>query len=255
MDEGLSPRGLEPRRPPTEQAGGSRSDRTIDTTHQGLVMQVLSTEHFSLLSQRSLVYNEAFTRVGMLLTFVSMSLVALALLSGALPTSSDLTAIASIVLGFDLVVGLATVIRVRNAYQEDFIAVQAMNRVRRGYAELAPEAMPYISMGTYDDLASVVVSYGASIAPSSVVAGLSYGLSTSIGLAMLVVALLAGAFVAVVGLAIGVSGLAALAAGAAATLVTIGALAWLGYRAQIRNQANAVVRFPQPRSEGPARPG
>ena len=85
-------------------------------------MQVLSTEHMSLLSQRSLVYNEAFTRVGMLLTFVSMSLVALALLSGALPVRSDLVVIVAIVLGFDLVVGVATVIRVRNAYQEDFIS-------------------------------------------------------------------------------------------------------------------------------------
>jgi hypothetical protein len=72
--------------------GGSR---------EALLMQVLSTEHFSLLSQRSLVYNEAFTRVGMLLTFVSMSLVALALLSNALPAASDLIAIAVIVLAFD----------------------------------------------------------------------------------------------------------------------------------------------------------
>jgi len=220
-----------------------------DGDRAGLVMQVLSTEHFSLLTQRSLVYNEAFTRVGMLLTFVSMSLVALALLSGALPNTSDLAAIASIVLGFDFVVGLATVIRVRNAYQEDFIAVQAMNRVRHGYSRLAPEAMPYISMGTYDDLASVVLSYGASISPSSVVAGLSYGLSTSIGLAMMVVALLAGAFVAVLGLTVGVSGIVALAAGAVATVLAIAALAWFGYRAQLRNQAKLVVRFPPPGSQ------
>ena len=152
MDESMFVRGVEPRRPATASlpaasvAGGSGDS---------MVMQVLSTEHMSLLSQRSLVYNEAFTRVGMLLTFVSMSLVALALLSGALPVRSDLVAIVAIVIGFDLVVGVATVIRVRNAYQEDFIAVQAMNRVRRGYLDLAPGAAPYLSMGTDDDLPSV----------------------------------------------------------------------------------------------------
>ena len=179
-----------------------------------------------------------------------MSLVALALLSGALPVRSDLVVIVAIVLGFDLVVGVATVIRVRNAYQEDFSAVQAMNRVRRGYVDLAPGAAPYLSTGTYDDLAGVVASYGASITPSSTLGGVSYGLSTSIGLAMLVVALLAGAFVAVVGLAAGASGWTSLAAGVIGSLVVLGLLGWVGYRTQVRNQASIVVRFPAPATEG-----
>ena len=44
-------------------------------------LQILSTEHWSLLSSRSLAYNEAFTRGGMFLSFLSMSFVALALLA------------------------------------------------------------------------------------------------------------------------------------------------------------------------------
>jgi hypothetical protein len=43
------------------------------------VLQFLTTEHSSLLSDRSLVYNESFTRVGTFLTLVSMSLGGLAL--------------------------------------------------------------------------------------------------------------------------------------------------------------------------------
>ncbi len=250
MDEGLTPRAEQPRRP-IEVATGSDLDLTPGGSSEALLMQVLSTEHFSLLSQRSLVYNEAFTRVGMLLTFVSMSLVALALLSGALPVASDLIAIVVIVLAFDLVVGVATVIRVRNAYMEDFLAVQAMNRVRNGYIKLAPEAAPYISTGFYDDVPGVVTSYGTSIAPSSPLAGLSYGLSTSIGLAMIVVALLAGALVAVLALTAGASGAISLAAGAIGTLMAMAVLAWVGYRSQRRNQADLIVRFPPPSSEGP----
>jgi hypothetical protein len=249
MDEGLTPRAEQPRRP-IEVATGDDLDLTPGVSREALLMQVLSTEHFSLLSQRSLVYNEAFTRVGMLLTFVSMSLVALALLSGALPTASDLIAIVVIVLAFDLVVGVATVIRVRNAYQEDFLAVQAMNRVRHGYIDLAPEAAPYISTGFYDDVGGVVTTYGTAIVPSSALAGLAYGLSTSIGLAMIVVALLAGALVAVLALTAGASGATSLAAGAIGTLTVMAVLAWVGYRSQRRNQAALIVRFPPPSSEG-----
>jgi hypothetical protein len=248
MDESMSPRSVEPPRPPSPflTAAAGVAGGSGDT----LVLQVLTTEHMSLLSQRSLVYNEAFTRVGMLLTFVSMSLVALALLSGALPVRSDLVAIVAIVLGIDLVVGVATVIRVRNAYQEDFTAVQAMNRVRRGYVDLASGAAPYLSMGTSDDLAGVVASYGASFAPSSTLAGISVGLSTSIGLAMLLVALLAGAFIAVVGLAVGASGVISLAVGVVGSLVTLAVLGWVSNRSRVRNQASIVVRFPAPRTEG-----
>src|ERR687891_1925309 len=47
-------------------------------------LQILSTEHWSLLSALSLSYNEAFTRGGMFLTFLSMSFVALALLAQAM---------------------------------------------------------------------------------------------------------------------------------------------------------------------------
>ena len=40
-------------------------------------LQILSTEHWSLLTARSLVYNESFSRGAMFLTFLSASLVAL----------------------------------------------------------------------------------------------------------------------------------------------------------------------------------
>ena len=45
---------------------------------------LLTTEHWSLLTSRSLAYNEAFTRGGMFLTFLSMSFVALALFAQAM---------------------------------------------------------------------------------------------------------------------------------------------------------------------------
>ena len=71
------------------------------------VIQILSTEHWSLLGARSLAYNEAFTRGGMFLTFLSMSFVALALLAQGMTFGSDFLTIAAVV----LFIGLTTYIR------------------------------------------------------------------------------------------------------------------------------------------------
>ena len=61
-------------------------------------LQILTTEHWSLLSARGLAYNEAFTRAGMFLAFLSMSFVGLALLAQAMGFSRDFLVVAAIVL-------------------------------------------------------------------------------------------------------------------------------------------------------------
>ena len=66
--------------PPGRPVLPSVEDPITDLTDQRVV-QILSTEHWSLLASRSLAYNEAFTRGGMFLTFLSASIVALALFS------------------------------------------------------------------------------------------------------------------------------------------------------------------------------
>ena len=47
-------------------------------------LTILTTEHWSLLSARSLVYNEAFARAGMFLSFLAATLVALGLMATAM---------------------------------------------------------------------------------------------------------------------------------------------------------------------------
>ncbi len=46
-------------------------------------LQILSTEHWSLLAGRSLAYNEAFSRAGMFLTFLSATLIVIGFLIGS----------------------------------------------------------------------------------------------------------------------------------------------------------------------------
>ena len=219
MDEGLSPGAAQPRRPVTL-ASPPAADQP-GSPRDSLVMQILSTEHFSLLSQRGLVYNEAFTRVGMFLTFVSMSFVALALLSGAMPIDRPFLVVTCIVLFFDLVIGATTFVRVANANSEDVRAVHGMARIRHGYVQLAPETAPYFTTATFDDLDSILVIYRGGGDPRSARSNLLYGLSTSGGMLGLVSSLIAGAFGAVAVLAIGGPGEVAIAIGGAAFVVTL----------------------------------
>src|ERR687896_218841 len=87
------------------------------------VIQILSTEHWSLLAGRTLAYNEAFTRGGMFLTFLSMSFVALALFSSAMSFGEDFLTVAAVGLAFDLIIGLATYGRIIGANSDDLRAV------------------------------------------------------------------------------------------------------------------------------------
>ena len=69
--------------PPSESAAGSAPEPVV-SLDDPRVVQILATEHWSLLASRSLAYNEAFTRGGMFLAFLSTSFVALALLAQAM---------------------------------------------------------------------------------------------------------------------------------------------------------------------------
>ncbi len=57
---------------------------------------LLTTEHWSLLSARSLAYNEAFVRADMFLTFLSTSFVALALVAQAMSFGQGFLSVASL---------------------------------------------------------------------------------------------------------------------------------------------------------------
>jgi hypothetical protein len=252
MDEGLAPGAAQPRRP-AEAGGPSLAADQPGGSRDALIMQILSTEHFSLLSQRGLAYNEAFTRVGMFLTFVSMSFVALALLSGAMPIDRPFLAVTCIVLFFDLVIGATTFVRVSNANSEDLRAVHGMARIRHGYVELAPESEPYFTTPTFDDLDSIFPIYRGGGNTRSARSNLAYGLSTSGGMLGLVSSLLAGAFAAVAVLTIGGTGEVAIVVGSAAFVVTLALSVRSAFSTFQANRRELTAVFPGPRSDPPGR--
>src|SRR5215217_8279649 len=87
--------------------------------HDPRALQILSTEHWSLLTARSLVYNEAFARAGMFLAFLSATLLVLGLISTATGFSEPFLVVAALILALDLFIGLATIGRINGASEED----------------------------------------------------------------------------------------------------------------------------------------
>lgn len=211
-------------------------------------IQLLSTEHWSLLTARSLAYNEAFARAGMFLSFLSMSFVGLALLAGAMDFGQQLLTLTMIVLGFDLIVGLTTFDRISGANFDDVRAMHGMARIRHGYVQAAPMLLPYFSTATHDDVEAVLRDYDV---PDGWLGNFTYAVSTSLGMVGLIVTMVAGVEIGVVGILVG------LEVTAAAWLAVIGAVvffvllfAWIALRIP-RNQARLSARFPSepPREE------
>src|SRR5688572_23213765 len=178
--------------------------------HDPRSVQILNAEHASLSSTRSLVYNEAFTRVGVFLTFMSMSFVALALLSPAIPSGSSFLGVTAVALAFNFTVGLMTLGRILGTTADDLRAVHAMARVRHGYLQVRPELRPYITTPTHDDLATVMRDYRA---PGSGIGGVLYSLTTSTGMVAVINALLGGALAGVLALLVSAGAVAAAAIG------------------------------------------
>ena len=238
--------------PPGRPALPSVDDPITDLTDQRVV-QILSTEHWSLLSARGLAYNEAFTRGGMFLTFLSASFVALALFSTAMSFGDEFLIVAAIVLAFDFIIGVLTYGRILGANVDDLRAVHGMSRIRHAYTQIAPITTPYFTVGTHDDIEGVMLTYGAP--PTGGFGDLVYGLTTSGGMIGLITCMVGGVFVAVGALLIGVSGGWAVAAGIIGTAVILAVTMAATVGAVPRHQTALEVLFPTPAAEKPTTDG
>jgi hypothetical protein len=123
-------------------------------------LQILSTEHWSLLATRSLSWSESFSRAGLFLSVVSATAVALALVGQATSFGQQFVAFALVMLPVALFVGLATYTRLDEVNTEDMIWVAGMNRIRHAYLEMRPGLAPYFITGSTDDPAGVETSFG-----------------------------------------------------------------------------------------------
>jgi hypothetical protein len=123
-----------------------------------LRLQILTTEHWSLLASRSLAWNEVFARAGMYLSTLSASIVALGLIGGIDKFGDGFFAFAFVVLPVVLFIGIGTWLRMAASNYHDVQTIFGMNRIRGAYLEIAPDLEPYFVMGVHDDPAGIGVT-------------------------------------------------------------------------------------------------
>ncbi len=207
---------------------------------------ILTTEHWSLLTARSLVYNEAFARAAMFLTFLTGTVVALGFVSQGSGYTREFLLLATVLLGFDLFIGLATLGRISAASGEEIRALQGMNRLRHAYMEMVPSLEPYFSTSPHDDLDSVVSIYGATPdqSPASFFGNFAHGLTTTPGMIGTITAAVGGAFAAAFVLLLGASSMIAIVAGLVGFAV-LTVVVWLAALRQFQAiQRTMEIRFP-----------
>jgi hypothetical protein len=123
-------------------------------------LQILATEHWSLLATRSLTWTESFSRAQMFLSVLSGAVVALALVAQATSFGAEFVAFALVTLPVVLFVGLTTFVRLVAANNDEARWVLGMNRIRAAYLGIAPELEPYFITGHNDDEKGLMVTTG-----------------------------------------------------------------------------------------------
>lgn len=211
-------------------------------------LQVLATEHWSLLATRSLTYTESLGRVNMFLGVLSGAVIALALVAQADRFGSTFISVAIFMLTVVFFVGVATVRRLLMLNLDDYKWVVGMNRIRHAYLDLHPELEPYFITSPYDDLSGALQTLGLAPASAPSLGTVFHGLVTLPGMMSVIVASIGAA----------IAGLAAIGFGAPAYVVLLaGFLAFAGFLAVMLRTGNrsfkgygpsAEARFPTPKA-------
>jgi hypothetical protein len=218
-----------------------------DTT-PAMRLQILSTEHWSLLASRSLAWNESFSRAGMFLTTLSGAIVALGLVGGATGFGEAFSVFALVILPVVLFIGVATWIRLSASNYHEALCVIGMNRIRAAYLQLAPDLERYFVMSAHDDFPGIGVTMG--VQPGG---GRGFWLAQMLAGTPTVVAILdavlVGTIVAIALQRTGASPTTILLVGAGGFIVTVALQRWYVQRGIDKLQSGLRPLFPTPEAK------
>src|SRR6059058_104871 len=172
------------------------------TRRDSEVLQILATEHWSLLATRALTYQESLGRVNMFLTILSGAVIALALVAQADRFGPTFVTVAIFMLTVVFFTGIATIRRLLMLNRDDFRWVVGMNRLRHGYLELHPELEAHFTASPYDDLRGALQTLGIDLVAARGVGSSLHVFQTLPGMLSVIVAAVAGAIGALIALAV-----------------------------------------------------
>jgi hypothetical protein len=128
-------------------------------TNNSTSVQILATEHWSLLATRNMTWSEIMSRITIHLSIISASLVVMALVASVSGFGVPFRILAIGLTAAVLILGILTGVRVNNASIEDYFMLQGMNRLRAAYVDLNPEIKKYLVTSYNDDLEGIMKSY------------------------------------------------------------------------------------------------
>jgi hypothetical protein len=207
---------------------------TAPDRSQGLndprAIEILTAEHWSLLSSRSIGYTEMFGRATIFVAIMSGTVVALALLAQATDFGPETIAFALALISVALFIGIATFARAVAVNADDARWSAGMTLLRTAYLEIIPELEPYF-----------VTRHSRRPPPDSLAHGyrqrlgnLTTSLTTTSSVVAALNSLLAGALAAGLGSLLGLSPVAAVVLGAAVSIAS--GVAHLKYAARFREE-------------------
>jgi len=209
-------------------------------------LQILATEHWSLLATRALTYQESLGRVNMFLTILSGAVIALALVAQADHFGPAFFAVAIFMLSVVFVTGAFTVARLQALNRDDFRWVLGMNRIRNAYIDLHPELENHFTTSPYDDLKGALQTLGIDPAGANRLGSLFHGLQTLPGMLSIIVASVGGAIGGLIAAGFGAMPVVVLLSGLAAFLLaSVGMVVWLS-RSVRHLTPSLAPRFPSP---------
>jgi len=211
-------------------------------------LQVLATEHWSLLATRALTYSEALTRVTIFLAILSGAMIALALVAQVDHFGRTFIAIAIPMLSIVLFAGIATVARLMALNRDDYRWVIGMNRLRNAYLALHPELEPHFVASPYDDLPGALQTLGVDLTAARKLGSVFHVPQTLPGMLTVIVAAVAGAIGALAALAIPVPSPGVWIAAAAVFVLALVLMQIWGRRGVKRLPPSLEPRFPSPPS-------
>ena len=210
-------------------------------------LQILTTEHWSLLATRSLTASEGLSRVTIFLAILSGAVIALALVAQADRFGPTFISIAIPLLLVVLFAGHATISRLNALNRDDYRWVVGKNRLRHASIELHPELERHLTASPYDDLQGALRTLGI----DDPMAGRGVGsvphlLQTLPGMLTVIVAAVGGTIGALLAAVIGIPWQGAVAAAGGGFLLVLGSMAAWGRRAVTQPSPGLEPRFPSP---------
>src|SRR5258708_25526817 len=193
---------------------------------QSEALQILATEHWSLLATRSLTLTESLGRVSMFLGVLSGAVIALAVTAQADHFGTPFIAIAIFMRGVVFFVGVATVRRLVMLNFDDYRWVVGMNRLRHAYLELHPELEPNFITSRYDDLPGALETLGLSPASAPTLGPVFHGAVTLPGMVSVIVAAVGAPLRGLAAVGFGAPTFAVVRAGALPFAAVVALMSW-----------------------------